>query len=116
MPAMSSEHLTDQTLDEIVRVIVREVDPQSIILFGSRARGDARPDSDVDLLIVRDRDTLPRQPRYMVTGRLYNLLSHVRVSKDILIYTTEEVEGWKDCKNHVIAHALREGQTLYERA
>ncbi|MFZ4703922.1 MAG: nucleotidyltransferase domain-containing protein [Candidatus Methylumidiphilus sp.] len=36
----------------MVDIIVREADPEQIILFGSRARGDARPDSDVDLLII----------------------------------------------------------------
>ena len=44
--------VTAALLDQIVRTIVDEVDPEQVVLFGSRARGDARPDSDVDLLVV----------------------------------------------------------------
>jgi len=39
-------------LHQMVEAIVREVAPETIILYGSRARGDAQPDSDVDLLVV----------------------------------------------------------------
>ena len=41
-----------EALDELVRRLVKALDPQMIWLFGSRARGDARPDSDFDLLVV----------------------------------------------------------------
>ena len=44
--------VTDAILDRMIRTIVDEVDPERVILFGSRARGDARPDSDIDLLII----------------------------------------------------------------
>ena len=52
--------IDDKVLNEIVRRLVEAVDPDRIILFGSRARGDARPDSDIDLLIIKDTD----QPGY----------------------------------------------------
>ena len=44
--------LSQETLDSIVKIIVRESAPDAVILFGSHARGDARPDSDVDLMVV----------------------------------------------------------------
>jgi hypothetical protein len=53
--------VSDEILAEIVQTIVAEVDPERIYLFGSRARGDERPDSDVDLLIV---DRKPSGPEY----------------------------------------------------
>jgi hypothetical protein len=57
--------IDEPLLQDIVDAIVQEVDPETIILFGSRARGDALPDSDVDLLIVeKEPFTLPAvQPR-----------------------------------------------------
>ncbi len=41
-------------IEEIVRRLVAAIDPDRIILFGSRARGDSGPDSDLDLLIIKD--------------------------------------------------------------
>ena len=46
--------MNDPTLDKIVSVIVRAVHPNKIILFGSRARGDARPDSDYDFVVIKE--------------------------------------------------------------
>ena len=44
--------VTDTLLQQMVKTIVAEVDPEHVILFGSRARGDATVDSDVDLVVV----------------------------------------------------------------
>ena len=44
--------LNQETIDQLVKVIVQEVNPQEVILFGSHARGDARPDSDVDVMVI----------------------------------------------------------------
>jgi predicted nucleotidyltransferase len=49
----------DVLLRQMVEVIIRDVDPETIILFGSRARGEARPDSDVDLLVVEKEPFTP---------------------------------------------------------
>ena len=101
----------DEAIDEIVRRIVEAVHPDKIILFGSHARGEAGPDSDVDLLIVAPSD----EPNYERTGRLYSLLGGVGVSKDILWATPEELEYWRDARSHVFAVAQREGRVLYAR-
>ena len=58
-------------LHQMVDTIVREVSPEAIILFGSRARGDARPDSDVDLLIVETEPFSPQRSRRKEAARLY---------------------------------------------
>jgi len=44
--------VSDDLLLQMARVIVQEVEPERIILFGSHARGEARPGSDVDLLVI----------------------------------------------------------------
>ena len=46
--------ITQALIRRIVKRIVQEFDPEQVILFGSQARGDAGPDSDVDLLVVMD--------------------------------------------------------------
>ena len=45
---------TQNQIGRMVKRIVKQFDPEQVILFGSQARGDAGPDSDVDLLIVMD--------------------------------------------------------------
>jgi predicted nucleotidyltransferase len=106
--------LTDELLREMTDVIVREIKPRQIILFGSHARGDARPDSDLDFLVVEDGPFDVQRSRRAAMTRLWELLFDYFIPMDFLVFTPEEIEKWKDSKNHVIAHAVREGRVLYE--
>lgn len=106
----------EKLIEEMTAIIVREVDPKQVILFGSQARGTARPESDLDFLIVQDHPFVPGQTRRKQMGRIWRLLARFPISQDILVYTPDEVEEWKQSKNHVIARALREGRLVYERA
>ncbi|MEO8428141.1 MAG: nucleotidyltransferase domain-containing protein [Verrucomicrobiota bacterium] len=106
---------SDQLLREMTEVIVREVHPAQIILFGSRARGEAGPDADVDLLIVRNEPFIPAESRRQQLTRLYELLAGFGVSKDLLLCTRATVEKWRGSINHVIGRAVREGRVLYDR-
>ena len=107
--------VTDSLLDQMVQAIVAEVDPEQVILFGSRARGDAREDSDVDLVVVEAEPFGKTRSRRLEAVRLWKSLSGFIVPKDILVYSRDEVEYWRDSLNHVLARALREGRVLYER-
>lgn len=69
----------------------------------------------MDLLIVKDRPFGQKDSRREEMARLWRLLAHFPVAQDILIFTSEEVERWRDTRNHVVARALREGEVLYER-
>ena len=107
--------VTDELLDQMVRAIVEAVDPEQVILFGSRARGDAREASDVDLVVVESEPFGKTRSRRLEAVRLWRALSSFLVPKDILVYSREEVALWRDSLNHVLARALREGKVLYER-
>ena len=107
--------VTDELLDQMVRAIVEAVDPEQVILFGSRARGDAREASDVDLVVVESEPFGKTRSRRLEAVRLWRELSSFVVPKDILVYSLDEVEFWRDSLNHVLAQALREGKVLYER-
>ena len=69
----------------------------------------------MDLLIVKDRPFGPQNSRREESGRLWRLLARFGVPQDILVFTPQEVEHWRDTRNHVVARALREGKVLYER-
>ena len=107
--------VTDEVLDRMVRAIVEAVDPEQVILFGSRARGDAREESDVDLVVVESEPFGKTRSRRLEAVRLWRALSGFLVPKDILVYSRDEVALWRDSLNHVLAQALREGKVLYER-
>jgi predicted nucleotidyltransferase len=96
----------------MVARIRNAMDPDRIVLFGSRARGQARPDSDFDLLIIKESD----QPRHRRAAPLYTKLRDLPVEVEIVVYTPEEVADWSQVPEAFVTTALREGKVLYERA
>jgi len=107
--------VTEEVLEQMVQAIVREVDPEEIWLFGSRARGEAGPDSDVDLLIVEREPFGPGRSRWQEVTRLYEVAGRLGVPTDILVYSRSEMDRRRQWRNHVIARTMREGRLLYER-
>lgn len=97
---------------EMVRRIVSHFNPDKIILFGSHARGQAGPDSDVDLLVVMS----PHGSKREQAVELYGLLAGMGVAKDVIVVTPEEFEAYRDAPGTVIRTACHEGKVLYERA
>ena len=101
-----------EILDEIVRRIVEVADPDKIILFGSRARGDARPDSDYDILVIAPSG----QPHYERTVPIYMAMDGIVIPYEIVWWTPDEVARWRGAKSFFVTTAIREGEVLYERA
>ena len=102
-------------LQHMVQTIVSEVAPETIILFGSRARGDARSDSDVDLLVIEKEPFSPQRSRRKEMARLQMALRNLPLSKDILLYSRDEFEYWRNSLNHLVGRAGREGRVLHGR-
>ena len=105
----------ESLLRQIVNVIVREGAPEAIVLFGSRARGDARADSDVDLLVIEKEPFSPQRSRRKEVARLHMALRGLPLSKDILLYSRDEFEHWRNSSSHLIGRAGREGRVLHGR-
>ena len=103
--------LDRQTLDDIIRRVVEAAQPEKIILFGSVARGDMGPNSDVDLLIIKEEaDALN------LMARIYRKLHGVGAAVDAIVVSPEDVERFKDSHALIIKPALREGRVVYEAA
>ncbi len=101
----------DDLIGDIVRRIVQTAQPEKIILFGSRARGDARPNSDFDVLVIKESS----EPGYRRDAPLYVALAGLPVEVDVLVYTPEEVAEWAQVPQAFVTTATREGKTVYER-
>ncbi len=98
-------------LDEIVRRVVRVAQPDRIILFGSAARGDMGPDSDVDLLVIKSEDV----HRLRLAEEIYMGLAGVGVPVDVVVVTTRDVERYAGKVGTIITPALEEGKEIYAR-
>jgi len=107
---MSTMNAIDAMLDEIVERIRSVADPELIILFGSRGRGDASSESDLDLLIVAE----STEPRYLRAIALRRALRGMPVPQDVLVFTPAEMEDWRTAPTSLAATALREGRIIYE--
>ena len=114
--AIEYEPVTPMLLRAMIEEIVRAVQPLRVILFGSYARGEARPDSDLDLIVEEEQPFGPGRSRADEAGRLAQVLARFFVPKDILVFSRDEVSRRKGSRNHVIGHALREGRVIYERS
>lgn len=79
-----------------------------MILFGSHARGDARPDSDLDFLVIEPRVADHRKE--MV--RLEDVLQRLPVSADVLVTTERDFEEWCDTPGTVLYEAAKEGKVF----
>jgi len=103
--------MSDETIQQIVDVITTRLSPRRVILFGSYARGEVGPDSDLDLFVELD-PPLPRRGRSSLIKQLFDPYPG---PMDIVVYSPEEVAYWKQAPASLVATVLREGKVLYER-
>ena len=106
------ESLVQKKIEEMVRRIVEQFHPEQIILFGSYARGQAGPDSDVDLLVVMPVSGSKRK----IAMEIDLALAGSGLPKDVIVVTPEEVARLRDIVGTIVYPALREGKVMYARA
>lgn len=111
-PRLQTDCITPALLGYIVQKIVTHLAPEQIILFGSRARGEADEDSDLDLFIIQNGATSNRELRRQID----RLLLGRRFAVDIIVRKQEEVQrNLEDGNPFYTHHIFREGRVLYER-
>ena len=102
----------EQRLPAMVALIHRAIPGCEVRLFGSRARGQAGPDSDIDLLITAPDRWLEQHHRFEVLNALWDQLTQADLSLDLLLYSQSECEVRRHWRSHVIGRAYREGTLL----
>lgn len=101
--------MTDEELiEEVGRRLTAAAPSAEIILFGSRAHGEARPDSDLDLLVIEP-DFARRGEEY---GKLRKELRGLGVAIELVIYRRREADLWRGVPGSFLRRALGEGRVL----
>ena len=107
----------DPILRRIVEVIVKEIDPDRIVLFGSRARGDYTEGSDYDILVLKE--GIKPEDRRRVEGKLLVEFLKARIYRDavvdVIVQSPDKIEELKDVPYLVYYDAHREGVVIYEK-
>ena len=103
------ESTVQKKIEEMVRRIVERFHPEQIVLFGSYARGDAGPDSDVDLLVVMPVYGSKRDAQLQVRLALHD----IRLPKDIIVVTPDQFKRQRDIPGTIVRPAFLEGKVLY---
>jgi predicted nucleotidyltransferase len=98
-----------QLVDRMIRTVVASVHPLRIILFGSAARGNLGPDSDLDLLVVMPQGTHRRKTAQL----LYRQMGGLGVPFDILVATPQDLELHRNNPGLIYQTILREGTEVY---
>ncbi len=98
---------------DVVRDLVGECDPLQIILFGSVARGDDGPDSDLDVLVVLSK--VEPSERHELMGRLRGAIKAM-LPIDVLVTDPMQIERRRDVIGSMLYWPLREGKVVHERA
>lgn len=101
--------LTPEILDDLVERIVQAVHPRRIILFGSGARGEMGPHSDLDVLVVMPNGVHRRR----TAQAIYRRLMGFGIAKDVVVATEGDLREYGDNPSLVLFPALREGREVY---
>lgn len=101
----------DSTLKKAIEIIIQSVDPDKIILFGSRAKGDNKKDSDYDICVIK-KDVSHRRK---VAQQIYRFLYSVGVPVDIIVETPEKFEELKDNPFMIYKEISKSGRVVYEK-
>jgi predicted nucleotidyltransferase len=103
------ERIPDEVIREVVRRIAAHFLPQRIILFGSYAYGNPRPESDLDILVVMNTPLRETQQALLIRQHL-----NPTFGLDILVYTPERLSERLSWGDTFLREIVERGTVLYE--
>ena len=111
---LSTERITPDLINYIVQKIVREIQPEKIILFGSYAKGEFDKSSDLDLFIIKDDKKLTSS---QIRRKVDALLRGRKFAVDLFVRKSEEVEWNIKAENpFYLYHIFGDGRVLFEKS
>ena len=103
------KRIPQKAIDQVVEQIVEMFKPQKIILFGSYARGNPRPESDVDMLVVMDTKLREVQQAIQICQQI-----EYRFGLDLIVHTPKKLMERTKMGDWFLRDVLKEGKVLYE--
>ena len=101
--------IDEHTIAQAARLLLEAAPGSTVILFGSHARGQAGPDSDLDFLVVEPKVASRREEAV----RLRDVLRPLRVPADVLVVSEGTFRGWSDTPGTVYYEAAHQGRTIH---
>jgi predicted nucleotidyltransferase len=101
----------DKLIDKLTKRIVKEIQPDKIILFGSHARGDYKEESDYDICVIKSGVEHKRK----LAQSIYRMLYGIGVSVDIVVETPERFNELKDDPFLIYKEIAKDGKVIYEK-
>ena len=102
----------NDSLEKAIKTIVRVAEPDKIILFGSHARGDDKPGSDYDLLVLKRGAKKQRS----LTQKIYLSFKNVGVPIDVIVADLDKYEQLKTDPYLIYSEADKNGRMVYEKS
>jgi predicted nucleotidyltransferase len=103
------KRIPQKAIDQVVKQIVEKFKPQKIILFGSYARGNPRPESDVDLLVVMETSIKDVQQAIQICQQI-----EYRFGLDLIVHTPNYLAERLKMGDWFLRDVIKEGKVLYE--
>ena len=105
------KRIPQEAIDQVVEQIVEKFKPQKIILFGSYARGNPRPESDVDMLVVMDTPIKDVHQAIQICQQI-----DYRFGLDLIVHTPKYLQQRLEMGDWFLRDVINEGKVLYEAA
>lgn len=111
VPNINQRHrIPAQAIDDVARQIIEKFKPQKIFLFGSYARRQPRPESDVDLLVVMDTSLTETEQAVRILQAI-----EYHFGLDLLVRTPDNLAHRLELGDHFLREIIAEGAVIYER-
>jgi predicted nucleotidyltransferase len=101
--------ISQEQINNVVDIIVKNVHPDQVILFGSYAAGSPSPDSDLDILVVKDMNL----PSHQRSPQIKKYLRGLKIPIDLVVCTKGELEKWRGIKSTFANEILKRGRVVY---
>ncbi|MDR2616967.1 MAG: nucleotidyltransferase domain-containing protein [Endomicrobium sp.] len=109
----------EEYLEKVIAKLKSRVSPYKIVLFGSYAKGEVKPDSDIDLMVILDSDYLPKgyddMMRIQTGVRDIIRYDRYKYDMDLKVFTRAEYKKLKDRDSFFVWEVERTGETIYEK-